>query len=76
MRLLSLGREYFLEAYRLSFPNATSKQLKYYYAFVSNGCMGLLEEWLKDGMASSADEMAAVAEAIMKHGVGFLRQNE
>ena len=75
-RLLSLGREYFLEAYRLSFPNATSKQLKYYYAFVSNGCMGLLEEWLKDGMASSADEMAAVAESIMKYGVGFLRQNE
>ena len=36
----------------------------------------VLEEWLKDGMASSADEMAAVAESIMKYGVGFLRQNE
>ena len=75
-RLLSLGREYFLEAYRQSFPRATPRQLKYYYAFVSNGCMGLLEEWLKDGMGSSADEMAAVAESIMMYGVGFLRQAE
>lgn len=74
-RLLHLGKEYFIEAYRRYFPNATPKQLKYYYAFVSNGCMGLLEEWLTDGMTSSADEMAAIAESIMMHGMGFFHQS-
>ncbi len=75
-RLLNLGKEYFIEAYRLYFPNATAKQLKHYYAFVSNGCMGLLGEWLNDGMTSSAEEMAKVAESIMRYGMGFFRRKE
>lgn len=72
-RLVCLGREYFTEAYRLSFPRATPKQLGYYYAFVSSGCVGLLEAWLGEGMTSSAEEMAALAEGIMRDGMGFFQ---
>lgn len=72
-RLVRLGREYFTEAYRLSFPQATPKQLGYYYAFVSSGCVGLLETWLGEGMATSAEEMAALAEGIMRDGMGFFQ---
>ena len=72
-RLLRLGREYFIEAYRRYFPQATPRQLQCYYAFVSNGCMGLLELWLAEGMAGSAEEMAETAERIMMRGMGFFR---
>lgn len=72
-RLISIGQEKCLGAYTKYFTNATPKQLEYYYAFVSAGCIGLLEKWLSQGMSSSAQEVAGMAESIMMHGIGFLR---
>ena len=75
-RLLSIGQEYYVEAYQRYFADATPKQLQYYYAFVSRGCMGLLQQWLSDGMTSSPEEMADMAENMMKYGIGFFRRPE
>ena len=74
-RLISLGRERYVELYQRHFAKATPKQLEYYYAFVCSGCIGVLEKWLAEGMRSSAEEIAAIAEGIMTRGVGFL-ENE
>ena len=71
-RLITLGRERYVELYRRYFQNATARQLEYYYVFVSAGCIGLLEKWMSEGMAASAEEMAAMAESIMARGIGFL----
>ncbi|MDL2253809.1 TetR/AcrR family transcriptional regulator [Ruminococcaceae bacterium OttesenSCG-928-I18] len=73
-RLIQTGRENYGEAYARLFKDATPKQLDYYYAFVSSGCIGLLEKWLEEGMVSSAEEIAATAEDIMVHGIGFLQK--
>lgn len=71
-RLLTIGRERCIESYSKYFARATQKQIEYYYAFVSAGCIGLLEKWLADGMAASAEEIAAAAENIMMKGIHFL----
>lgn len=71
-RLLTIGRERCLESYSKYFVNATPKQIEYYYSFVSAGCIGLLEKWLADGMAASAEEIASAAENIMMKGIHFL----
>lgn len=71
-RLIQIGQERYVEGYRKLFPQATPKQLEYYYAFVSAGCIGLLEKWLMEGMVTSAEEIAATAEAIMMYGIGSL----
>ncbi len=71
-RLINLGRENYVEIYRRYFSSATPKQLEYYYSFVCSGCIGLLEKWLAEGMSSSAEEIAGIAEGIMMHGIGFL----
>ena len=63
-RLLNIGREKCMEAY-----------LEYYYAFVSEGCIGLLRKWLEDGMTGPAEEIARMAEEIMLHGLGFLERH-
>ena len=47
-------------------------QLEYYYAFVSAGCIGLLEKWLSDGMTASPEQIAKTAVEIMLKGIGFL----
>lgn len=73
-RLINLGRERCLETYLRFFAGATPRQVEFYYAFVSAGCIGLLEKWLAEGMAGSAAEIAGMAEDIMMSGVGFLRK--
>lgn len=73
LRLINLGRERCMQAYSRFFVSATPRQIEYFYAFVSAGCIGLLQKWLAEGMVSSAEEIAEMAENIMMHGIGALR---
>lgn len=57
-RLINLGREFCIHAYASAFPNLSSRDLEYYYSFVSAGCIGLLQRWLSDGMIASAEDIA------------------
>lgn len=75
-RLIRIGRDNYVESYQRFFKGATPRQLEYYYAFVSAGCIGMLERWLAEGMHTSAEEMADMAEKIMMYGIGFLRGKE
>mgnify|MGYP003282145508 FL=1 len=72
-RLLAIGREKCMECYVKYFTDATPKQIEYYYTFVSAGCIGILEKWLHDGMTSSPEELACIAENIMMKGIAFLK---
>lgn len=74
-RLLAMGKETCLRAYPQHFSAASSQQIEYFYAFVSEGCLGLLRQWLRDGMALPAQEVAGMAETIMLHGIGFFSQS-
>lgn len=71
-RLLLLGKETCLTAYSHYFQGASTAMLEYFYAFVSEGCIGLLCHWLREGMLTPAADIARMAEAIMLHGIGFL----
>lgn len=73
VRLLSLGWESCLAAYSNHLWGASPRQLEYFYAFVSNGHIGLLQKWLEEGMTTSVEEMAGMAQNIMLHGMDFLR---
>ncbi|HJB37705.1 MAG TPA: TetR family transcriptional regulator C-terminal domain-containing protein, partial [Candidatus Acutalibacter ornithocaccae] len=41
--------------------------------FASGGNMELLRRWVQEGMATPAEDMARAAEAIMFHGMEFLK---
>ena len=73
-RLIQIGREKCMESYSRYFLGATPKQIEFYYAFVSSGCIGLLEKWLADGMSAPAKEVAEAAEDIMMYGIEFLHK--
>lgn len=73
VRLLSLGWESCLAAYSNQLRGPSQRQLEYFYAFVSNGHIGLLQKWLAEGMTTSVEEMARMAQNIMLHGLDFLR---
>ena len=62
-----------LLAYSRQFPQASPQRLEYFYAFASGGNMELLRRWVQEGMATPAEDMARAAEAIMFHGMEFLK---
>ncbi len=72
-RLLDLGRQWCLKSYTKYFEGVSQTKLEYYYAFVSAGCIGILEQWLHDGMSTSTEEIAQIAQGIMLSGIQFLR---
>ena len=76
LRLLDMGRDKCVESYTKYFEGASRKQIEYYYAFVSAGCVGLLEKWLSDGMTVSAEKIAQIAENIMLSGIHSLKKSE
>ncbi len=73
-KLLSIGKETCLNAYSRYFTDAKPREIEYFYAFVSSGCIGLLRLWVQEGMAASAMEIAQMAERIMLSGIGFFDQ--
>jgi AcrR family transcriptional regulator len=73
-RVINIGRERCMETYSALFAGAPRVVLEYYYAFVSAGCIGLLEKWLGEGMTTDVEELARVCEGLMMQGVEFLRQ--
>ena len=64
-----------MDSYARYFQGASPQQIDEFFAFVSGGHIALLQKWVSDGMAASAEEMAATAENIMLYGIGFLRNN-
>lgn len=73
-KLINIGRDKYFQSYLKVFKNATPKQLEFFYAFISSGCIGLLEKWFKEGMTTSANEIALTAQGIMTNGIGFLNK--
>ena len=65
-----------MEVYSGFFPKASKKEIEYYYAFVSAGCIGLLRRWLADGMEQTPEELASTAEKIMMSGIAYLETAE
>lgn len=75
-RLLALGKDTCITAYSRYFTGADHRQLEYFYAFVSAGCIGLLRQWIHDGMRLPAAELAQLAEEIMLCGIGMFSQSK
>lgn len=73
LRLIQLGRERCIETYSRYFEGVSQKKIEYFYAFVSSGCIGILQKWLADGMTMPAHELAQTAEQLMLEGIGFLK---
>ena len=72
MRMLNMGWEKCFGAYSRYFRGVSPREIAYFYAFVSEGCIGLLRRWLREGMTTSAEDIAALAEKLMLQGASAL----
>ena len=74
IRLINLGYETCRELYRDYLNHASDQEFDYYYAFVSSGMIGLLRQWLSNGMQTPPSEVARLAEGIMLRGIGVFSE--
>lgn len=65
LKLINIGKERFVDRYSKFFKNASKEQMEYFCVFISCGCMGILQKWFNDGMATSVEEVAKTAEDIV-----------
>ncbi len=74
LKVINMGHQRYMPCYQQWFKGATPQQLEYFYAFVSGGCIALLQKWLAEGMTTPPAEIAEMAEKLMLYGIGFLEK--
>ncbi len=74
-RIINMGRQLCMETYSQYYQHASPTEIEYFYAFISAGCIGLMQKWLENGMTIRSEELAKMTESIIKNGIGFLSQD-
>ena len=72
-KIINIGRERCIESLLGLFSENAHKSWNFFYAFVSAGCIGLLENGWTRGMSTSVEELAQISEGLMMQGIEYLR---
>ncbi|HIU09079.1 MAG TPA: TetR/AcrR family transcriptional regulator C-terminal domain-containing protein [Candidatus Limiplasma pullistercoris] len=75
-KMLDLGRMVCQESYQRMFEGASSREISWFYAYASWGCIGLLRRWLWEDMETPASEVAGIAEQLIGQGMQFLSEKQ
>ncbi|MBD5132495.1 MAG: TetR/AcrR family transcriptional regulator [Clostridiales bacterium] len=71
-RAMEAGRTKVVSVMSQLYPNCPASKINYYYIFVSNGFLGLLEYWLNSGMRESINDIADVGVQVSNAGIKYL----
>jgi len=71
-RLKDLVKDRCLNDWMELFNTGGSQNFEYFYSFIVSGCIGLLQNWLENGMKESTEHMASLAEQMIMTGIKVL----
>jgi len=71
-KLKELVRERCLYYWTRIYNAKSTKYFEHFYAFFIYGCIGMFEEWLKNGMKETPEEMADILDKMIMNGVKAL----
>lgn len=75
-KMLDLGRMVCQESYQRLFEGVSQRDIAWFYAYASWGCIGLLRRWLGEDMETPANEVAGIAEKLIGEGMRFLAEKQ
>ena len=58
------------------YPNASPETRDYAYAFVSNGVIGILENWVCSGYKLGIDEVGKILMGLTMQGLNYMKAPE
>ena len=71
-RLKDLVKVRCLNDWMKIFNTEKSQNFEYFYSFIVSGCIGLLQNWLENGLTESPEQMASLAEQMILTGIKVL----
>ena len=71
-QLIYLGYDNSLRFWKKSYPEATSTEMDYAYAYISYGVIGILENWVCDGYRESIESVGRIVYGCTVHGLDYL----
>ncbi len=75
-QLLYLGYENSMNVWKKNYPDASEELLDYFYAYMSSGVIGMLENWVFSDYALSIEEVGDMLRGISLEGLRFLEKTE
>lgn len=74
-QLFYLGYDSSMRIWQKMYPQATTTTLDYSYAYLANGVIGILENWICSGYKQTIEEVGELIMGISMNGLNFLAQN-
>lgn len=71
-RLKDLVKDRCLNDWVEIFNKGKSQNFEHFYSFIVSGCIGLLQNWVEDGLKESPEHMASLAEQMIMTGIKVL----
>ena len=68
-RIMFIARDRSIEEWKKLLPSAKEEQLDMLYMFYANGCVAIIENWMKNGMKESPKELSDFIEKISTNGL-------
>ena len=75
-QLIYLGYENSIKVWKEKYPNATPDLLDYFYAYMSSGVIGVLENWVCSDYQLSTKEVGTILMGITMQGLSFLEKTK
>ncbi|MDI6619761.1 MAG: TetR/AcrR family transcriptional regulator C-terminal domain-containing protein [Clostridiales bacterium] len=72
-RLKDVVKDRCLNDWMEIFDTGKSQNFGYFYSFIVSGCIGLLQNWLENGLKESPEYMASLAEQMIMTGIEVLK---
>lgn len=73
LKLVTRARQIGMESYAKYFTDVPPQKIDYFYAYISSGCMGLVQKWIEDGMTVPVSEMSSMTQDMIVQGIRFLK---
>lgn len=73
LKLVTRARQIGMESYSKYFTDVSPQKIDYFYAYISSGCMGLVQKWIEDGMTVPVSEMSSMTQDMIVQGIRFLK---
>lgn len=73
-QLFYLGYDSSMRIWQKLYPNVSNTILDYSYAYLANGIVGILENWVCSGYKQSIEEVGELLMGISMNGINYLAQ--
>ncbi len=75
-QLLYLGYDNSMKFWKGMYPEASAEILDYAYAYMSNGTIGVLENWVFSGYKQTIEDVGEILRGLTIHGLDFMNAGE